>query len=108
MNLLAYVTIPSREEALAIARMLVQKGCAAGANMIGPVCSTYRWQGEIRQREEWLLLAQTTSGQFESLKASILASHTDKVPCIMALPITDGHRQFLDWIGASCGSSPCA
>ena len=57
--LLVYITTPSKEEAKRIAGALIEESLAACANIIPAVESLYRWQGELRQSEESLLLLLT-------------------------------------------------
>lgn len=104
--LLAYVTFPTKEMAISIGKDLVGAGLAAGVNIFGPGLSIFRWDGKIQQKEEWYLLAQTKSEQFEELQAFTLKRHPYKNPCVIALPITMGSKPFLRWIaqgGQTCG-----
>ena len=65
MSFLVYVTVPDEPEALALARMLVETRLAAGVNVLPGACSVYRWQGEVREAGECLLLAQVSRAAFE-------------------------------------------
>lgn len=100
--LLAYITMPDKDKAILLARELAERKLAAGANIIGPIFSVYRWQDEICEREEWAILAQTAC--FEELSEYASKRHPDKVPCVIALGIAAGRESFLDWIGENgCG-----
>ena len=46
-------TTETKADAQAIARALVEKRLAGCVQIIGPITSTYWWQGEIETAEEW-------------------------------------------------------
>ena len=52
-------TTESIEDAQAIARALVDDRLAACVQIVGPVTSIYRWQGEIKTAQEWQCSAKT-------------------------------------------------
>ena len=52
-------TIDSKEGAQKLAKSLVEKRLAACTQVIGPIMSTYWWQGKIETAEEWLCLMKT-------------------------------------------------
>lgn len=96
--LLAYVTIPDEKAAQTLAGEAVEAGLCAGVNIVGPIHSIYRWQGETRSRTEWLLLAQTTSVAWRAFENFVTERHTDLVPCVMALPPGRVASSFHTWI----------
>ncbi len=88
----------SREEAAAIADALVEGRLAACVQVLGPIRSTYRWEGRIESAEEWLCLAKTTSGRAGEAVAEIGRLHSYDTPEITVMPITAGSRRYLAWI----------
>lgn len=96
--LLAYVTIPDEKKAQVLARNLVEEGFCAGVNIIGPIRSTYHWRGETRLREEWLLLAQTTTTAWAAFEKFVREEHSDIVPCVIGLPADQVFPPFRAWI----------
>lgn len=96
--LLVYITIPDQGAAKALARKLVENRLAAGVNISTGCQSVYRWQGQVRQANEWQIFCQTPAANFEKLKDLVLANHPHQTPCIIALPIIAGHEPFLAWI----------
>ncbi|WP_297669569.1 divalent-cation tolerance protein CutA [uncultured Desulfovibrio sp.] len=95
---LAYVTAPAQDEALALARALVEEGLAAGVNVIPGARSVYRWRGAVREAGECLLLAQVSGAALPAFTRAVRERHGYEVPCIVALTIADGHEPFLRWI----------
>ena len=96
--IVVFVTCGSEDEALKIARALVEEKLAACANMISPLRSIYRWEGKICDEKEWLLLIKTQQSRFEDLAKRVKALHSYSVPEIIALPITEGSPAYLNWI----------
>ena len=97
---LVYITARDSEEAAGIGRDLVTKRLAACANVHGPIVSIFRWEGDIQEDEESILIAKTTDDKVEALTTRVLEIHSYDCPCVVALPIASGHLEFLDWIAA--------
>lgn len=66
-----YVTAANESEADRIAMVLVQEGLAACINVLGPIRSIYRWQGQIHTDSEIAFIAKTTEAAFEGLRQRI-------------------------------------
>lgn len=94
-------TTDDRDEAEAIAEMLVNERLAACVQIAGPITSVYRWEGAVERAEEWLLLAKTTSERCEALEDAITRVHSYDVPEIVALPIERGSEAYLRWLVGS-------
>jgi periplasmic divalent cation tolerance protein len=96
-------TAGSRDEADKIASELVQRSHAACVNVVGPMTSTYRWQGKVERAEEFLLVIKTTAGAVERVRAAIEELHSYELPEFLVLPIESGSARYLEWI-AQCAS----
>jgi periplasmic divalent cation tolerance protein len=96
--IVVFVTCGSEEEALKIARALVEERLAACANIVSPLRSIYRWEGKIWDEKEWLLIIKTQQSTFEDLSKRVKALHSYSVPEIIALPIVEGSPAYLNWI----------
>jgi periplasmic divalent cation tolerance protein len=94
-------TTPSQTLARRIARALVDRRLAACVQIVGPVESTYRWQGKVATAREWLCLLKTTQARYPQVAAAIESLHPYDTPEIIALPITAGSRRYLDWLTSS-------
>ena len=55
-----YVVAPHRDAATTIARELVESRLVACANIFDGMTSLYRWEGEIKQDHETVLILKTT------------------------------------------------
>lgn len=98
--LLILCTCPDAESAGRIARTLVDERLAACVNRLPGVTSVYRWQGEIHEDGEVLLLIKTRRELFEALRARVMALHPYDVPEVIALEIAAGHAPYLQWLRA--------
>ena len=95
------VTTTNKQEAENIAQHLLKEHLIACANIIGPVSSIFHWTGKIENAEEYLIVMKSREDLFEKLAETVKALHSYKVPEILALPIVDGSRAYLDWL-SSC------
>ena len=95
-----YITTGGRDEALAIAKALVEERLAACANVLDGVRSIYRWRGAVHQADEAVVVLRTRSELVEALTARARALHSYQCPCVVALPIEAGNPAYLDWLGA--------
>jgi periplasmic divalent cation tolerance protein len=96
--LLCYCTCPDVASAQKLADALVGERLAACVNRIPGIASTYHWKGEVVTEREELLLIKTTAAQFPALKERLLALHPYELPELIAVPITEGHHPYLDWV----------
>ena len=94
------VTTPSKLEAERIAQHLLEERLIACANIIGPVSSIFHWSGKTEKAEEYLTLMKSRKDLFEKLSEAVKALHSYEVPEILAFPIVDGSKGYLDWLGS--------
>jgi periplasmic divalent cation tolerance protein len=94
------ITAPSLEVGQQVGRALVEQKLAACVNVLPGVQSLFRWEGEVSQEGEVMLVAKTRAALFEEqfIKA-VKEVHPYEVPEIIALPIVMGSQDYLDWIG---------
>lgn len=91
-------TIDTAERAQELARRLVEQHLAACVQVVGPITSIYRWQGQVEQSQEWLCLIKTTAANYAALEAAIRALHPYDVPEIIATPVVAGNPDYLAWV----------
>lgn len=94
-------TVPSRDLAEEIAATLVEKGLAACVQVDGPRTSFFHWEGRLEKAEEWVCSIKTQSDRFDSVAQALREMHTYNVPEIIALPIIEGDKAYLDWLEGS-------
>jgi periplasmic divalent cation tolerance protein len=94
-------TAGSKEEAQKIASALVEQQLAACVNVVGPISSTYRWQGKVENAQEFLLVIKTTASAYPRVAEAIRHLHSYDLPEIIQLSIMDGSADYLAWIAGS-------
>ena len=98
------MTAPNEENAAAIARTLVEEKWIACANLVPQIRSIYRWEDQICDERE-VLVVMKTAADFEALKARVVSMHPYTVPELLKLEVVEGHTPYLDWVmGASRGA----
>ncbi len=97
MFIFVYMTAGSEEEAVKIARYLLEKRLIACANIF-PIRSMYWWEGKIEDDREFAIIAKTRADKFKDLKEEVKRIHSYTTPCICSFVVEEGLREFLDWI----------
>lgn len=93
-----YMTGPA-EAAPDIARSLLERRLAACVNIV-ECRSIYRWDGEIVDDDEVVLLAKTTAEAYDRLVDHVTDIHPYSVPCIERFDESDVLPGYADWIRA--------
>ena len=95
---LVLCTCPDQASATGIAEQLVGERLAACVSLVPGLTSIYRWQGAVQRESEVLLLIKTTAARFAELSASLRRLHPYEVPEIIALCVSDGLADYLNWV----------
>ena len=93
-----FTTVEHEKDASAIARAVVERRLAACAQILGPITSTYWWEGKIETSREWLCLMKSRSDAYPALEAAIKSIHPYENPEIVATNIIAGSREYLCWL----------
>ncbi len=96
--LVVITTVEKAQDSEQIARQLVERELAACVQVIAPIVSTYRWQGQIEQAREQLLLIKTTRAAYAELETALKQLHPYQTPEIIALPVISGSADYLAWL----------
>ncbi|MFZ1536703.1 MAG: divalent-cation tolerance protein CutA [Chromatiaceae bacterium] len=96
--LLTFCTCPDESVALSLAETLVGEGLAACVNLLPGVRSIYFWQGKLQRDAEVLLLIKSSASGFPDLAARLRELHPYDLPEIMAVPISHGLSDYLNWV----------
>jgi periplasmic divalent cation tolerance protein len=102
---LALVTVPHQEAARDLARKMVDEGLAACGNVISGLTSVYRWEGEVQEDPEAMVLFKTTAGRLHRLRERVVEAHSYDVPEFLAFPVQHGHGAYLEWVRRSVTES---
>lgn len=101
--IIVLVTAKDKKEAEKISRGLLEAKLIACANIVAGVQSLFWWQGKIDSSKEVLLILKTKKNLFKKVLAQVKSLHSYQVPEVIALPLVSGSKDYLDWIGSSCG-----
>ena len=98
-----FVTVADEQQAIDVARAVLDRRLAACVNIVPGVRSLYRWEGEIHDDPELLCVMKTRAELFDALADAVRAAHAYDVPEIIALPIINGNPPYLKWIDDNVG-----
>jgi periplasmic divalent cation tolerance protein len=98
-------TTETETDAQTVARAVVEQRLAGCAQVVGPITSVFWWQGQIEKAEEWLCLIKSRHDLYPALEQAIVAVHPYDVPEILAIPVTAGSRDYLEWLDSETRNS---
>ncbi len=96
-------TAPNAEVGAEIARVLVEESLAACVNIVPGLRSIYRWQGQLCEDSEVLLVAKVASARVEMLTQRIQVLHPYEVPEVISMKIQGGAEEYLKWVLGETG-----
>jgi periplasmic divalent cation tolerance protein len=71
---------------------------AACVNIVPGINSLFWWQGAIDSAQESLLVVKTRVALVDDIIRLVKEIHSNDVPEIIALPITCGNKDYLEWV----------
>ncbi len=96
--IIVFITAPNKDDAAMIARALVETKLAACVNILENIRSIYTWQGKVEDDSEVLMTVKTRKELFGALSDKVMELHPYDVPEIIALPIVEGSKDYIQWI----------
>ena len=100
-GIIVLVTAANPQQAQDIGRHLLSERLAACVNMINGMTSLFWWDNKIDEAQETLLVIKSLSRLFPQIIEAVRARHSYSIPEILALPISSGYVDYLEWIGKS-------
>lgn len=98
---LVTTTLPTEEAADLLATQLIEEQMAACVQVLGPIESTYRWEGAIERAEEWYCHCKAPIERRDALMARIKELHPYEIPEIVAVVADAVHPEYLTWARTS-------
>lgn len=98
--LVVLCTCPDGAPAATLAEALVGERLATCVNRLPGVVSFFRWQGQVQQETETLLLIKTTRARLAALTARVRELHPYELPEVIAVSVKGGLEEYLDWVRA--------
>lgn len=93
-----FITASSIDQARKIGKTLVEEGRVACCNIVQHVESIFKWKGSVHVESEVLLICKTREDLFDTVEKRVKQLHSYEVPEIIALPVTQGSKSYLDWV----------
>lgn len=97
-EVMVFITAGSDEEAIRIAKALVDERLVACANLVPGIRSFFFWGGKTQDEREVLLICKSRQGRVPDIIARVKALHSYTVPEIIALPVAAGSPDYLSWV----------
>ena len=97
-------TVEEEKDAQTIATALLNRRVAACIQIAGPITSHYWWKGKIDQASEYMCIIKSRDDMYDLVEAIIKSVHPYEVPEIIATPIVDGSKDYLQWIDTELNS----
>lgn len=91
-------TVSKKTDAEKIAKYLIDKRLGACAQIAGPLKSIYRWKGKIETAKEFVCVIKTRKSLYKKVEKQIKKLHPYEVPEIIAIPITESSKDYLEWL----------
>ena len=95
-------TAGSEEEGARLAKSLVEQKLCACVNLVPGIRSFYRWEGDVHDDAEVLLIIKTTAQKLQALSEHLTENHSYDVPEVLAVAVDKGSASYLDWLAGSC------
>jgi len=102
MYIVVLITAKNKKEANKMAAKLVEDKLVACVNLVKDIKSIFWWEGKVDKADEVLLVLKSKKSCFKRIVKTVKSLHSYTVPEIIALPILDGNKDYLDWIKESC------
>jgi periplasmic divalent cation tolerance protein len=104
-TLVVLCTCPDSGTAERLAERVVTDGHAACVNVVPKLTSIYRWQGQLQRDHEALMIIKTTGAAYGALEQALREHHPYELPEIIAVPIEQGSKDYLDWVARMTGTT---
>ena len=101
MYIVVLVTAKDEAQANKIAEKLVAEKLAACANIVPGIQSIFHWKGKLDRAQEVLLILKSRRRHFPAIVKTVQALHSYDVPEVIALPIVEGNKDYLNWLTES-------
>jgi periplasmic divalent cation tolerance protein len=97
--LVVITTLGTEAAARALVTTLLEERLIACGTMLPAARSIYRWDGQVTEEPEVVVLLKTDATRWEALRVSVERLHPYRVPELLALPVTAGLERYLSWLG---------
>lgn len=96
--LIVMTTLPSYEGGVTLVKQLVEENLVACGQILPAMTSIYRWQGQIHEDSEYLILLKSRASSYGQLETRLRHLHPYQEPEIIALQPSQVSQSYLDWV----------
>jgi periplasmic divalent cation tolerance protein len=99
--LLVLSTFAKEEDAARVVKALVDERLIACGNLLPGARSIYRWQGNVADEREVVVLMKTRKQDWTALLSRLHELHPYETPECIAVRIAAGAPKYMAWLEAS-------
>jgi periplasmic divalent cation tolerance protein len=103
-------SVATADAATTLVRALLERRLIACGTILPAARSLYRWEGEVADEAEVVVLLKTRRDRVAAIKRAFDELHPYDVPELLSLGVEDGARAYLAWLGtetaAPVGAAP--
>jgi periplasmic divalent cation tolerance protein len=99
--LIAFTTFASEDDAARVMRVLLDERLIACANLLPAARSLYRWEREVRDERETVVLMKTRKQDWTALLSRLHDLHPYDTPECVAVRIAAGAPRYMAWLEAA-------
>src|SRR6266700_6040920 len=96
--LLVLTTLATEADARTLVTALVAERLIACGTLVPGARSIYRWEGEVTEEAEVVVLLKTDVSRWEALCRTVRERHPYQVPELLALRVDRGFEPYLSWL----------
>ncbi len=96
--LIVFSTFATEADAARVARVLVEERLVACAQLVPGARSIYRWQDEVRDEAEVVVLMKTRKQDWTALLSRLHELHPYETPECVAVRVAAGAPKYMAWL----------
>lgn len=99
--IIVYIPCVNKSEATKIGDALMQKRLCPCYNIITSMHSAAFWPpktGEVERVDGVVLLVKTIEKKYQAIEVEVKNLHSDKNPCIFAIPVSHVSKDYFEWL----------
>ena len=96
--LIVFSTFANESDASRVARVLVEERLIACAQLVPGARSIYRWQDQVREDAEVVVLMKTRKQDWTALLSRLHEQHPYETPECIAVRIAAGAPKYMAWL----------
>tara|TARA_B100000959_G_scaffold280059_1_gene341242 strand:- start:694 stop:1116 length:423 start_codon:yes stop_codon:yes gene_type:complete len=96
--LIGWTTTQNREDAIRLARGIVDNHLAACVQVDGPISSIYRWEGIVETSEEWRIAVKFPKDRANEIERWLIENHPYDEPQWLAVAAEEAASTYVAWV----------